>query len=284
MRRICIALFTIASLYGVVGCGQAPKKVEEAPKLADYGSEFIENANRGLRMKMIFVQGGTFQMGATSEQGSDAYDNERPVHAVTLDSYYIAESEVTQAQWQAVMGSTVHEKCDLAGGGNTLHGVGYDYPMYYVTWREAQDFCVRLSEMTGKNYVLPTEAQWEYAARGGRQGQRCKYSGSNDVNAVAWYKPNSNKDTHPVMQKMPNELGLYDMSGNVYEWCNDLYSGYTYEPQIDPKGGMSGGKYIVRGGCVTSSDQGCRVSNRYRNSPAERGYGCGFRVACLLTE
>ncbi len=243
---------------------------------------YVENANCGLNMKMVYVEGGTFQMGATSEQGGDAEGDETPVHTVTLDSYYIAECEVTQAQWQKIMGTTLSEQKSKAGASST-YGVGDNYPMYYVSWEEAQDFCRELSRITGKKYRLPTEAQWEYAARGGKHNSGAKYSGRSSIATVAWYTENSGSTTHAVKQKTPNELGLYDMSGNVWEWCNDWYSSsyYSSSPQNNPTGPSSGSDRVLRGGSWGSAASKCRVSYRGNNTPSSRSNDYGFRVVCL---
>ena len=159
----------------------------------------------GLNMEMVYVEGGEFKMGATEEQGDDARANESPVLTVKLDSYHIGKYEVTQTQWKAVMGT------------EPSHFKGGDFPVENVSWFEAQEFCKKLSEATGRKYVLPTEAQWEYAARGGNKSQHFKYAGSNNINDVAWYKDYSDSQTHSVGVKNANELGIYDMSGNVAE-------------------------------------------------------------------
>ena len=161
------------------------------------------------QIEMVFVKGGTFMMGATPEQGSDAGDGEKPVHSVTVSDFYIGKYEVTQAQWKAVMGK------------NPSHYKGENRPVERVSWYDIQKFIEKLNAKTGKRYRLPTEAEWEYAARGGNQSKGYKYSGSNDIGSVAWYTNNSGDRTHPVGQKQPNELGLYDMTGNVWEWCSD---------------------------------------------------------------
>ena len=230
---------------------------------------FVETVKR-LNMKMVWVEGGTFQMGATLEQGSDADSDEKPVHTVTLASYYIAECEVTQAQWRAVMGK------------NPSYFTGDDSrPVECVSWHEATQFCEKLSQLTGKKYVLPTEAQWEYAARGGKYSRGYKYSGSNDVSAVAWYDGNSGSKTHPVKQKAPNELGLYDMSGNVWEWCSDWFGDYSSSSQTNPTGPSSGSSRVLRGGGLDGNAGYCRVPYRSNSHPSDRGYDCGFRVVCL---
>ncbi len=228
--------------------------------------DFVETV-KGLNMKMIFVEGGTFQMGATSEQGSDAESDEKPVHSVTLDSYYIAETEVTQAQWRAIMGN------------NPSYYSGDNRPVETVSWFEAQKFCEKLSAMTGKKYVLPTEAQWEYAARGGNKSKGYTYSGSNDINSVAKY--NSSDGHNNVKSKQPNELGIYDMSGNVWEWCSDWYGSYSSSSQTNPTGPSSGSFRVLRGGSWGSHAKGCRVSNRSYCNPSYGYYYNGFRVVCL---
>ena len=178
----------------------------------------------GVSFTMVKVEGGTFKMGATSEQGSDVYDNEKPAHSVTLSSYYIGQTEVTQELWQAVMGSNYK---------------GAKRPVECVSWNDCQEFISKLNEKTGKNFRLPTEAEWEYAARGGKSGGT-KYSGSNTIGDVAWYTDNSGGTTHDVATKRANELGIYDMSGNVWEWCSDWYGDYSSSSQSNPQGPSTG--------------------------------------------
>ena len=152
-----------------------------------------------------------------------------------------------------------------------------------MNWEEAQEFCTKLSELTGRKYALPTEAQWEYAARGGEKSQGYKYSGGNDIDEVAWYRGNSEEkySTSPVGTKKANELGIYDMSGNVYEWCSDWYGGYSSEAQSNPTGPESGSNRVLRGGSWGSNAGDCRVSFRYNNFPSYRGYNFGFRLVIL---
>lgn len=243
--------------------------------------DFIETA-AGLNMKMVYVEGGEFQMGATSEQGSDGDRDEQPVRRVKLDGYYIGECEVTQDQWEKVMGTSVSQQRNKANRDWPLHGVGPDYPMYYVSWEEAMAFCQELSSMTGRNYSLPTEAQWEYAARGGKKSGITKYSGGSSLDAIAWYSGNSSSSTHPVKSKRANALGLYDMSGNVYEWCKDWYSNnYNINSTNNPDGPPSGSNRVLRGGSWSNYATYCRVSHRARNSSGYCGYDYGFRVIVL---
>lgn len=204
---------------------------------------------------MVYVSGGTFTMGSTSEQGSDAYDDEKPTHNVTLSSYYICKYEVTQALWRAVMGS------------NPSNFKGDNLPVECVSWNDCQTFINRLNSYTGRNFRLPTEAEWEFAARGGNYSRHYKYSGSNYIGDVAWYDDNSGNRTHPVGTKQPNELGLYDMSGNVYEWCSDWYGSYSSYSQSNPTGAASGSGRVVRGGGWSYYARDCRSSNRFILAP-----------------
>ena len=235
----------------------------------------------GLSFDMVYVEGGTFRMGGTEEQGEDAWADEKPVHSVTLSDYYIGKFEVTQGLWKAVMGTGVEEQMEKTGESD-LYGVGDDYPMYYVSWDEAQEFVSKLSELTGKKYVLPTEAQWEYAARGGVKSRGYKYSGSNTIDDVAWYDGNSGFAAHPVGTKLPNELGIYDMSGNVWEWCSDWYSDYSDVSQTDPTGPSSGSIRVYRGGGWHDDAWYCRVSFRDGDLPGGRYGDLGFRVALVF--
>lgn len=226
----------------------------------------------GVPFKMIFVNGATFNMGGES----DANDAE-PVHKVTLDSYYIAETEVTQALWEAVMGTTIadmRDKCDPKG---KLPGVGDDYPMYYLNWNDCQDFIQRLNELTGRTFHLPTEAQWEFAARGGRTGGY-KYAGGNNLDEVAWYSDNSKGTAHPVKQKTGNALGLYDMNGNVWEWCNDWYDSYDGEAQYNPTGPATGDFHVLRGASWSSIPERHGVSNRNNHKTDFRHIRFGMRL------
>ena len=225
----------------------------------------------GVNFTMVYVQGGTFTMGCTSEQGHDCYSNEEPAHSVTLSDYYIGETEVTQALWTAVMGR------------NPSHRKGRNKPVESVSWNAAQEFCRKLSQQTGRTFRLPTEAEWEYAARGGNKSQRYKYSGSNTLSSVAWYGESKNSKTHPhpVKEKWPNELGLYDMSGNVWEWCQDLEGDYRGYSQTNPTGSSSGDSRVMRGGCSCSNAVGCRVASRAGNVPFFSWNFFGLRVVLV---
>lgn len=242
--------------------------------------DFTETA-WGVNMKMIWVEGGDFLMGCTSEQGGDCYSDEQNVRRVTVDGFYIGMLEVTQSQWEKVVGTSIYQQKSKADASST-YGVGPDYPMYYVSWDEAMEFCRLLSNKTGRTYTLPTEAQWEYAARGGNKNEGAKYAGSNMIDAVAWYTDNSGSSTHIVGSKRANALGIYDMSGNVWEWCKDWYANsYVSYDTNNPVGPSSGSGRVIRGGSWGYNASGCRVANRDGISPGIRGSYLGFRVVLL---
>ena len=224
----------------------------------------------GVKFNMVYVKGGTFMMGATMEQGYDALDEERPVHRVALSDYYIGETVVTQALWNAVMKN------------NPSYPVGDNLPVVFVSWDDAQEFITELNVLTGRTFRLPTEAEWEYAARGGKNTKGNKYSGSSYIDAVAWYIKNSEREVHPVGQKGANELGLYDMSGNVSEWCADWYGGYDDDVQTNPKGANSGSYRVLRGGRWGDLAICCRVSSRKYYNPSSHSISNGFRLALSL--
>lgn len=244
------------------------------------GQDFIETA-LGLNMKMVYVEGGEFLMGATAEQGSDGVSDEYPIRRVKLNSFYIGECEIAQAQWITVMGASIQQQASKAGA-SAIRGIGPNCPMYYVTWEDASAFCKELSRVTGKTYRLPTEAQWEYAARGGKKAVGTKYSGSGSIDAVAWYHRNSGWSLHAVKNKDVNELGIYDMSGNVWEWCSDWYS-YRYDANDtdNPMGPSSGSYRVLRGGSWKDDACFCRVSKRSIISSDHRGDYNGFRVVMI---
>lgn len=236
-------------------------------------TEVISVGNTGLSIKMIGVQGGTFTMGATPDQGDVVENWEKPAHLVTLSSYRIAQTEVTQALWKAVMGSNP----------STFTG-DLNRPVETVNWDDCQLFITKLNQMTGRKFRLPTEAEWEFAARGGNKTNHYMYSGSNIVDEVAWYPDNSDDSTHPVAQKKPNELGIYDMSGNVWEFCQDWYSYYSSEQQYNPTGAVDGSinpYRIIRGGSWLYPVEACRVAYRNISNPSTtyRNYSQGFRLA-----
>ena len=240
----------------------------------------------GVSFNMIKVEGGTFLMGASDgdffrspdkvkNYDAEAWKDEKPVHSVTLSDYYIAETEVVQSLWQAVMRDIPTQY----GGWESQFGQGDAFPVYRVSWDDAQDFIKKLNAISGKQFRLPTEAEWEYAARGGRHAAGCKYSGDNLVGTVAWYGGNSNGHTHPVKQKAANALGLFDMSGNVWEWCQDCYEAYGIFPQTNPCVSTKESTRVLRGGSWRDEARSCRVSARCVYSANGRYNSYGFRLA-----
>jgi len=227
-------------------------KATAAKKVKDIGS-------------MVKVKGGTFQMGS-----NDGESNEKPIHSVTVSDFYIGKYEVTQKEWVAIMGS------------NPSKYQGDNLPVEQVSWDDCQEFIKKLNVKTGKSYRLPSEAEWEYAARGGSKSKDYKYSGSNDLSAVAWFADNSGSNTHLVGQKQANELGIYDMTGNIWEWCSDWYGDYSSGSQANPKGVSSGSYRLLRGGSFNDDDPPrngcCRVAYRLANTPSNRYDTHGFRL------
>ena len=231
------------------------------------GKHYREYTVNGVRFKMIAVEGGTFTMGATSEQQNPGSD-EKPTHTVTLSDYYIGETEVTQELWAAVMGSN---PSNFTGN--------MQRPVEKVSWEDCQTFIRKLNQLTGANFRLPTEAEWEFAARGGRSSRGYQYSGSNNLGDVAWYWNNASETTHPVKTKSPNELGIYDMSGNVWEWCQDWKGSYSSSSQTNPKGPSTGSDRVNRGGSWFRHARYCRSASRSNSAPGNRGNGLGLRLA-----
>ena len=224
---------------------------------------------------MVDVNGGIFNMGATAEQGNNVYNNERPIHEVTLSSFSIGRYEVTQEEWEAVM--------DI----NRSIFKGAKQPVQMVSWDDCQEFIRKLNAMTNMSFRLPTEAEWEFAARGGNKSRGFKYSGSDNLDDVAWFKENSRDKgeqspdygTHSVGQKRPNELGLYDMCGNVWEWCSDWFGDYSPSPQTNPQGPSSGSLRVFRGGSWFLAPLHCRLSGRFYSTPDYRNSDLGLRLA-----
>lgn len=231
----------------------------------------------GISFKMIYIEAGTFIMGATEEQaGADS--DETPPHQVTITKdYYMGETEVTQALWYAVMGQ---KPTSDGSEWSSTYGLGDNYPAYFISWNDCQKFITKLNQLTGLTFRLPTEAEWEYAARGGNKATtQTLYSGSNTIGDVAWYDDNSSSSTHAFAGKSANALGLYDMSGNVWEWCNDWYGSYSSGAQTDPTGSSSGSSRVLRGGSWGGSATSCRVAYRYSSSVVNRSYDSGMRLA-----
>ena len=251
--------------------------------------------------EMILVEGGSFDMGCTSEQ-QDCRDNEKPVHRVTLDSYYIGQYEVTVQEFKAFLDATNHvTDAEKNGGSYILTGssfenragvnwrndakgvirptIDYWHPVIHVSWNDAVAYCKWLSGRTGKSYRLPTEAEWEFAARGGNKSQGYQYAGGDNLDDVSWHWNNSGGKTHAVGQKRANELGLYDMSGNVCEWCQDWYGDYSASAQTNPTGPSTGAYRVYRGGSWYDGPQDCRVTYRFSDDPGLRFNDLGFRLA-----
>ncbi|MEM9723092.1 MAG: SUMF1/EgtB/PvdO family nonheme iron enzyme, partial [Bacteroidota bacterium] len=258
------------------------------PDSASQSTDSLLVSELPVQPTMIFIQGGSFQMG--SEEGDD---DERPVHEVTVSDFYLAETEVTNAQYLAFANATNSHfpewmeegsRYNLQTGSNRSVYKGFtdpDQPVVGVSWLDAVAYCEWLSQQTGNTYRLPTEAEWEFAARGGKveNAQNFTYSGSNTVEEVGWYTQNSESRTHPVRQKLPNGLGLYDMSGNVWEWCQDWYGAYPPTPQTNPQGPEGGSYRVLRGGSWSDDATYLRVSRRNLNVPSGRNVSNGFRPA-----
>ena len=230
----------------------------------------------GVSFTMIGVRHGSFIMGGTEEQGTDVTSSETPTHQVTLTKdFSIGQTEVTQALWAAVMGSNP----SYFTPANTYE-LNLQRPVEQVSWNDCQAFIAKLNELTGKQFRLPTEAEWEYAARGGSLSQGFKYAGSNNIDDVAWYSVNSSSIPQTVGTKAPNELGLYDMSGNVYEWVEDWYAGYSEDDQVDPLCTEGSIPYrVTRGGGVGGTPKYARVSYRGVCQPESANLILGLRLA-----
>ena len=274
-----LEILTFVDLYGKLGnrfggdgktyfflpklsCGYIYTGVSSVQeKKADVRS-FMVN---GVSFRMIHVEGGSFMMGSDSDIGSD----EKPIHEVTLSSFYIGEFQVTQSLWEAVIET------------NPSQFKGENLPVECVSWSECQNFLTKLSSLIGLTFRLPTESEWEYAARGGNHSCGYEYSGSNDIDEVAWYGGNSNGKTHNVGSKRSNELGLFDMSGNVWEWCDDWYGAYPSSPQTNPKGLSSGTARVFRGGSWNYATlNSFRLMYRNYGSDVKYAY-LGFRVVLI---
>ena len=252
------------------------ERIAEADRLEMEKQEAIKRGEftvNGVFFRMIPVEGGLFDMGSNSGES-----NEMPIHQVTVSDFYIGETEVTQALWEAVMGN------------NPSYFKGDQRPVECVSWEDicGKDdndttcFIYKLNRLTGAKFRLPTEAEWEYAARGGKFKHKYEFSGGDGIDTVSWYDGNSGQETHPVKRKKANELGLYDMSGNVWEWCQDRYGSYSSGSQTDPTGPASGSLLrVLRGGSWYYSARYCRVACRGSYSPDGRGVDSGFRLSLV---
>ena len=271
LKKIILWAVVAVVAIALAGVGvNALMYIPPSPTLgtSSYTPNIQEFTVNGVSFQMVEVQGGTFTMGATSEQGSEAESEEKPAHKVTLSDYYIGKTEVTQALWEAVMGN------------NPCNYEEDNLPVECISWNDCKTFISKLNSLTGKNFRMPTEAEWEYAARGGSKSRGYKYSGSNRLGNVAWYTDNSGDETHRVGKKSPNELGLYDMSGNVMEWCSDWYGDYSSAEQTNPKGPDSGTSRVCRGGSWFFNARICRCSYRRSYDPGYLSTDLGLRL-CL---
>lgn len=233
---------------------------------------FSFSQKSSLEENMILVEGGTFMMGQDNPDIAckGCTQDEQPIHRVTLNSYYIGKYEVTQKEWNDIMNDNPNYEEDCS-----------NCPVEGISWIDIQEFIKKLNSKTGKIFRLPTEAEWEFAAKGGIKSQKFAYSGSNVVADVSWSSLKKDKKIHSVGQKKPNELGIYDMSGNVWEWCNDLYDGnyYTISPTVNPTGPTIGKDRVLRGGAFYSQSNDIRVTARYRFFPTFKTNANGFRLA-----
>ena len=252
MKKIALILFATIILFA-----------SHAQKHAPTYKTLSFNIN-GCRIDMVYVQGGEFTMGCDEGLERQGKIDEIPFHPVVVGSFYMGRYEVTQRLWKAIMGY------------NPSNFPDDDRPVEQVSYEEVHTFIQRLNTLSGKHFRLPTEAEWEYAARGGGKGNGCKYSGSNTVGSVAWYFSNK---SHPVAGKKPNELGLYDMSGNVYEWCQDVYGDYSGKAQSNPQGISTGSSRVFRGGSWIGDKGSCRVSYRGHKLPGNAENNLGLRLA-----
>ena len=264
MKKIFSLLLSQLLLVGALFTTSCSKDDEIHTPIPQEIQTFTVN---GVSFNMMLVKAGTFTMGATPEQ-QDPNRGEKPAHRVTLThDYYMGETEVTQALWYAVMGS------------NPSYVKGDHLPVEKVSWYDCQEFVGRLSELTGRVFRLPTEAEWEFAARGGNNSRGYQYAGSNNLDEVAWYCDNR---TQHVKSKRPNELGLYDMSGNVFEWCQDWEGDYCSESQTDPTGpgpAADASRRMARGGSFCDGAWYCRVACRVDYSPNDHNFRYGLRLA-----
>jgi formylglycine-generating enzyme required for sulfatase activity len=225
---------------------------------------------RSIESKMVLIEGGKFMMGCSNENDTACYYWEKPSHTVTVSNFYLSKFQVTQLEWETLVGDKPWFSKDCA-----------ECPVENVSWYDAQLFISKLNQLTGKFYRLPTEAEWEYAARGGNKSKGFVYAGDNNANNVAWNEKNSGKQSHPVGKKQANELGLYDMSGNVWQWCQDGFDEayYSHSPADNPTGPVKSLHRVVRGGSWWSENDKCRVSNRDRYPADARDDDVGFRLA-----
>jgi len=260
------------------GGSHSPFSASSDDTYAEPSNKLMEELNAGkdrifkvkdIPFKMVYVEGGTFEMGCRYRFFGEASEDESPVHQVKLSDFYLAETPVTQALWKAVMGN------------NPSKFKGDNRPVESVNWGNCQQFIQKLNQLSGMNFRLPTEAEWEYAARGGKHYSKYKYAGSDNISDVVWCYEASSGMTYPVKTKQPNALSLYDMNGNVWQWCEDWYGRYSDSSQSNPKGPSSGSARVIRGGIWKNIASECRVTNRGSNAPVNSGNRLGFRLALV---
>ncbi len=275
MRKIVVFSILISAILCVLtSAKKEEKKTAEKASTTQHTSAYREDQiarkKAILTFKMVFVEGGSFTMGCTAEQESECLLPEKPAHPVFVRSFAICKYTVTQRQWREVMGKNPSDTRDD------------DSPVTNVSWEDAQQFIEKLNAFLGSNYRLPTEAEWEYAARGGVMSENYKYSGGNDMYSLGWYKDNAEGVPHPNGKRKENELGLYDMSGNVWEWCSDWYGAYPEDTEtelINPEGASTGTERVVRGGYFEGPTLFCRVSCRNKSKPDYASSIIGLRLA-----
>ncbi len=258
------SITTIFCFFSIITC------CAQYEKHNNLGNSFII-LEKDINLNMIFVEGGKFKMGCNDKTFKQCHKNEIAAFDTTVYDFYIGVTEVTQGQWRAIMGSLPdrYDGCELC-------------PIVDVSWNDIQLFLRRLNNITGKHYRLPTEAEWEYAAREGNKNSKTEdlqYSGHSDINEVAWFIENSHGKTNPVGMKLPNKLGLYDMTGNVWEWCDDRYGFYDNRSIPMAKREDIGVERVTRGGAFDSFQDNCRITSRSSANPDARSRSLGFRIA-----
>ncbi len=263
---LCLTMATATMGQGIIR-HDAPTTKAPAKKPATKASPARQRAVAQLVKNMVYVQGGTFTMGRTSSKAYWNDEGDKPAHQVTVSSFYMCKYEVTQQLWKTFMGT------------NPSWTKADNMPVEWVSWAMAQKFIQKLNAYSGKRFRLPTEAEWEFAARGGTRSHNYLYSGSDNIGEVAWWKDNSGGKLHPVGTKRPNELGLYDMTGNAREWCADWQERYPSSAQTNPKGPQSGRWRVMRGGGWDSSESQSGIMTRSQSLP-DIATCCGLRLVC----
>ena len=289
---LIIFFFSTSLLFGQSGSNKKHLSIK---------SHSVSVPKNPLNVPMVFVQGGSFTMGS-----NDDGDNAKPIHRVTVSSFYMGKYELTVGEFRKFINSTNYKTTAEQKGWSYIWtgskwdkqiGLTWEFdsfgfkrpstqenqPVIHVSWDDATRYCQWLSSQTGKLYRLPTEAEWEFAAKGGSKSNGYTYSGSNEITNVAWINDNSNGQTHEVGQKQANELGIYDMTGNVWEWCSDWYDSnyYASSPAENPTSPATGSSRVIRGGGWGNSAQYCRVANRDFFAPGHRGSDVGFRLVLV---